>query len=182
MKIMRAMHFGFLMGNFRLFATLTVLLISSGAAGSDVPHKSELTGGVDSTTGFVRINLVTDNSVQYSFTGSYSYSLDRSFQVGFQAGIANSSAPIDSFRYAFYIPLTVNWGGQDLRDDFFFRVSPGISYNNALDLALLAQLGKRFKFLEDFSWRPTVGLNSNFGNGATRLAIEIVPLAFSLLF
>ena len=145
-------------------------------------YKSELSGGVDSTAGYVRINMITQNYIQYSFTGSFSYSLDRTFQLGLQTGIADSGAPLDSFRFSFYIPFTLNWGGSDLRDDYFVRLSPGISYYNALNTALLVQFGKRFKLLDNFSWRPTVGLASQFGNGAARIAIDIVPLAFSVIF
>ena len=145
-------------------------------------YRSEITGGVDSTVGFVRVNLVTANSLQYSFTGGYSYSLSRRFQLGIQSAISESGAQINSFRYSFSIPFTVNWGGQDLRDDYFARVSPGISYSNALNAALLLQFGKRFKVLENFSWRPTVGITSNFGNGDPRLAIDVIPVVFSFIF
>ncbi|MEO5970471.1 MAG: hypothetical protein ABIQ95_11140 [Bdellovibrionia bacterium] len=168
--------------NVRVLVILAAFQINNAVAGSDDYYKSELTGGVDATTGFVRINTITANFVQYYFTGSYSYSLDRQFQVGLQGTISDSSAQIDGFRYSIYIPFTVNWGGVDLRDDYFFRVSPGISYYNALDTALLVQFGKRFKVFDNFSWRPTVGLNGNFGNGAARLAIDIIPVAFSLIF
>jgi len=145
-------------------------------------YRSELTGGVDSTVGFVRINTITENYVQYSLNGSYSYSLDRHYQAGYQLAISNSGAQVDGFRYSFYVPITYNWGGEDLRDDFFARLSPGISYSNALNTALLVQFGKRFKVLDSLSWRPTVGLSGQFGNGAARMAFDIIPVVFSVIF
>lgn len=160
----------------------TIFIANASALAADSFYKSELTGGVDSTAGFVRVNLITDSSIQFSFTGSYSYSLDRHYQVGIQGAFANSGAQIDPFHYSIYIPVTLNWGGEDLRDDYFVRLAPGISYSNALNTALLAQFGKRFKLLENFSWRPTVGLSSQFGNGAARVAVDIIPLVFSVLF
>lgn len=170
----------------RAVILLTILFAFSQNAGaaeaSDPYYRSELTGQVDSTAGFIRFNVGTANSTQYSFTGSYSYSLSRRFQVGLQAALSDSGAQFDSFRYSFYFPFTVNWGGEDLRDDFFGRVSPGISYSNAVNAALLLQLGKRFKIFDNFSWRPTVGVVCNFGNGATRVAIDVIPVVFSLIF
>ncbi len=157
-------------------------ITSAHALAADSFYKSELTGGVDSTSGFVRVNLITDSSIQYAFTGSYSYSLDRHYQLGIQSAFANSGAQIDPFRYSIYIPVTLNWGGEDLRDDYFVRLAPGISYSNALNTALLVQFGKRFKLLENFTWRPTVGLSSQFGNGAARVAVDIIPLVFSVIF
>jgi hypothetical protein len=167
-----------------LFSIIT--LIAFGAPphteASESFYRSELTGGVDSTAGFVRINVGTASYVQYSLTGSYAYSLTRQFQIGFQGAISDSGAPLDAFRYSVYLPFSVNWGGEDLRDDYFGRVAPGISYYNAVNFALLMQLGKRFKIFDNFSWRPTVGVVANFGNGAARVAFDIIPVAFSLIF
>jgi hypothetical protein len=176
------MQFGFTAKSLRFVVVSMTLLIGSTAIGSESLYKHEITGGVDATSGFMRIYVGTSNYIQYSFTGSYSYSLNRPFQLGLQAAISNSGAVIDSFRYSFYVPFTMNWGGEDLRNDFFAKISPGISYTNALNTALLVQFGKRFKLLENFSWRPTIGLNANFGNGDPRTAIDIIPVVFSVIF
>jgi hypothetical protein len=102
--------------------------------------------------------------------------------VGVQSSVANPNTTYDSWRGSFYIPLTLNWGGEDLRSDYFGRVAPGVYYSHATNFALLLQFGKRFKLLENFSWRPTLGLVGYFGSGAPRTVIDIIPVVFSILF
>lgn len=149
-------------------------------ASDSIDYQHEIS--LNSTAGFVRINLVTANHIQYAFSTSYSYSLTRMLQLGAQGAVYQSGAPVDGFRYSFYIPLTVNWGGDNLGNDFFAKVAPGISYQNALNTALLLQVGKRFNLFKNVSWKPLVGIAAQFGNGDPRTAIDIVPLSFSILF
>jgi len=171
---------------FRIYLFLTVIsvtaFVNSQALGSEAYFENEITGGVNATAGFARIYFGTYNYIQYSLTGSYSRSLSRRFQIGFQIAAANSGSVTDTFRSSLLIPLTYNWGGEDLRNDYFIRFSPGISYTYSVDGTLLLQFGKRFRLLENFSWRPTVGLNFGFGNGALRSAIDIIPVVFSVIF
>ena len=144
--------------------------------------KHELTGGIDSTAGFVRVNFITDAKIQFGLSASYSYSISRPFQLGVQTSIHQTGAVVDGFQTAVVFPLTYNWGGENLRSDYFVRVAPGMLINHSTNFLTLVQFGKRFKILENISWRPTVGLVGEFGNGATRTAIDIVPLVFSIIF
>ena len=152
-------------------------------SGYPIEHfKHEITGGIDSTAGYVRVNFITETSIVFGLSASYAYSLSRHFQLGVQTSIHKTGAVVDSFRTSVLIPVTYNWGGEDLRSDYFVRLAPGTSIHHSTNFLTLVQFGKRFKILENISWRPTIGLVGEFGNGATRTAVDIVPLVFSIVF
>ncbi len=151
--------------------------ISTGKS-EDQRYRHELGTGLS----FVRFNLTTETGTQYSFSQSYSYSVTRLLQLGAQVGVADSGAQIDSFQLSFFSPVTFNFGGTDLRTDYFVRLSPGVTYRNLWSPALQLQLGKRFQLFENVVWRPTVGVKSEFLHGDPRVAIDLIPFNLGIIF
>lgn len=131
---------------------------------------------------YVRLNLTTETGTQYSFSQAYSYSFTRLLQFGAQFAIADSGSQIDAFQIAFYTPITFNFGGDDLRTDYFVRLSPGATFRHLWSPALNLQLGKRFKIFENVSWRPSAGVKSEFFHGDPRVAIDFIPLTVGIIF
>ena len=179
---------------FNVLALVTMVLCTSYQAANaatsttapEVRHEillgtSGLLGVAGETTG---ANITLNSGTSIGFSGGYNYSVIPELQLGvlgfvtYLSASGSSNTIWNAFGGAtFNIPIN-----DDIREAVFVSAYGGGADNGAgTKIAILADLGKRFRLAENVTFRPSAGIYKMFATGSN-LLIVIRPVSFSVMF
>jgi len=114
--------------------------------------------------------------------GSYHYAFHRHVQMGGAVSLGYESGTASKTTYTVLIGPTLNFGGEDLRDDYFLGVYSGVVSESEGPASgrVSLEAGKRFRILENVSLTP-YALLAIPTDGST-MTLSLGPISFSVMF